>query len=189
VITKATSDANTIRKNEKRAKNTDYNTEYINMINKDTSVLNDMEKLIRSFYINGIYDKAKKLKMIPRNYLFDVKLINNLRQNDKINNFYIARSGTLVINDFKTKKKYDPIMYSINPNVKEMVSQNIKKDPREYLFRQNKRNDFNKIISKSLGTGIDDYRRILKAHHQNEYSLEYIADVMRNSPTAGKISY
>ena len=80
------------------------------------------------------------------------------------------------------------MVYKIATNIKEKISQNIKKYPREYLFGQNNRNDFNKTISKSLGTGIDDYRRIMKAHHQkdDEYALEYIADVTRNSPTSGK---
>jgi hypothetical protein len=191
VTTKAKSDANTVRKNEERAKNTDYNTEYENMITKDTTALNDMENLIRVFYISGIYNNANKLRMIPRNYLFDVKLIKTLKENDKIHNFYILSTGKLIINDFKTQKKYEPIEYNIDKKVKEMISQNLKKDPREYLFGQHKRNDFNKIISKSLGTGIDDYRRIMKAHHlkDNQYSLEYIADVMKNSVGSGKISY
>jgi len=191
-ITGSTATSTTIRTNEERKKNTDYTEKYDNMINKDTSKLTDIEKLIRSVYINGIYDTTNTLRLIPRNYLYSAKIIKNLRENDKINNFYIERTGTLVINDFKTKTGYEPIMYKIATHVKELISQSLKKNPREYLFGQYKRDSFNLKISKSLGTGIDDYRRIMKDYHhlkKPEYTLEYIADVMRNSPTSGKISY
>jgi hypothetical protein len=181
----------TYRKNEERNITTDYDLEYTNLINKDTSTLNEMEKLVRMFYIDGIYDKSEKLKMIPRNYLFDVKIITNIRQNDKINNFYIVKTGKLIINDFKTNAKYEPIVYILNSKVKDKISENLKKDSRDYLFGYNIRDSFNKIISKSLGVGVDNYRRIMKRYHQkdNKYSLEYLADVMRNSVTAGIISY
>ena len=191
--TKTISDANTIRTNIARQKNTDYDDEYEKLVSKDTSKLNDMEKLIRQFYIYGIYgnQKTKPLRMIPRNYLFEAKIIKTQRENDKVGNFYIEKTGTLLINDFKTKTRYEPITYNIATVVKQQISKSLKKHPRDYLFGDYERNDFNKILSKSLGTGIDHYRRIMRAHHlkDGKYSLEEIATAMKNSPTSGVISY
>ena len=183
--------ANTIRKAKERDETTDYSEEYNKLINKDTSQLNDEEKLLRLFYLEGIYDKHDKLQMIPRNYLFDVKIIKSRRYNDKENNFYIINSGTLIINNFKTKGRYQPIVYDINTKIKKMVEGHFKKNPTQtHLFGPYTREKFNGIVTKSVGNTIDNYRRIMRYYNAKKgYSLEDLANAMRGSPTVGEISY
>ena len=53
------------------------------MVKKDISKLNDDAKLIRAFYIDGIYDNDQVLKMIPRNYFYEVKLIKSNKEDDQ----------------------------------------------------------------------------------------------------------
>ena len=186
-----TQDANTLRESEERDATTDFEELYNKMVKKDVSKLNDDEKLIRAVYIDGIYDNDKVLQMIPRNYLYEVKLIKTNKENDEKGNFYMPTTGQLIINDFKTKGKYQPVNYKINTKVKKMIDNNLAKNPKKkYLFENGGRDQFNLLIKNSLGFGVNDYRRIMKFHNEQlGYTLEELAHAMKDSVRAGETSY
>ena len=58
------------------------------------------------------------------------------------------------------------------------------------MFEQDTRDEFNTIINKSIGVGIDNYRRIMKYYYENlGFNYETIAIAMKDSVGAGEINY
>ena len=72
-----------------------------------------------------------------------------MSENKKDANYYHKRTGTIIINQFKTSEQYDPIKYVLSKEMRKHINKSLRKEPREYLFGNNLRDTFNKTISKN----------------------------------------
>jgi hypothetical protein len=188
--TKHTTDTQAIESTKDRNENTDWEEQYMNLVDHASDDIDDTlneEVVIHHLYVYGVKDKTGKLQIIPRNYFFNTKVVNTLKQTNNTDNFYIKKSGIILVNDFKTKNKHKPIKYQLSLDDKKYL--NLFVGDREYLFGNISRETMNEKIKKSLGVGIDDYRRIMRHRYLQNYSLEYVSEVMRHSPQVGESYY
>tara|TARA_R110001632_G_scaffold105001_5_gene214193 strand:+ start:160 stop:1254 length:1095 start_codon:yes stop_codon:yes gene_type:complete len=188
--TKHTTDTQAIEKTKERNENTDWNEQYMNLVDHASDDIDDTfneEVVIHHLYVYGIKDNKDKLQMIPRNYFFNTRVVDNLKQTNKTDNFYIKKSGIILVNDFKTKNKHKPIKYQLSLDDKRYLNKFV--GDKEYLFGNISRETMNEKIKKALGVGIDDYRRIMRHRYLQKYSLEYVSEVMRHSPQVGEAYY
>ena len=188
--TKHTTDTQAIEKTKERNQNTDWKEEYKDLVDHVSDDVDDCYKeevVIHHLYVYGVKDKKGVLKMIPRNYFFDTKVVQSQKQTNKTDNFYVKSSGTIIVNDFKTKKKHKPIKYQISTDDKKYINKFV--GDREYLFGNISRETMNQKIHLALGVGIDDYRRIMRHRYLEKYSLEYVSEVMKHSPQVGEAYY
>lgn len=188
--TKQTTDTQAIEKTKERNENTDWKKEYMTLVDHVSDDVDDFYKeevVIHHLYVYGVKDKKGELKMIPRNYFFDTKVVQNQSQTNKTDNFYVKSSGTIIVNDFKTKSKHKPIKYQLSTDDKKYYNKFI--GDREYLFGNISRETMNHKIKMALGVGIDDYRRIMRHRYLEKYSLEYVSEVMKHSPQVGESYY
>lgn len=187
---KHSTDTQSIEKTKERNKNTDWKEEYKDLVDHISDDVDDLykeESVIHHLYVYAVRDKDGELKMIPRNYFFNTKVVQNQKQTNKTDNFYVKSSGTIIVNDFKTKKKHKPIKYQISTDDKKYINKFV--GDREYLFGNISRETMNQKIHLALGVGIDDYRRIMRHRYLEKYSLEYISEVMKHSPQVGETYY
>ena len=188
--TKHTTDTQAIEKTKERNENTDWKEEYKKLVDHVSDDVDDFYKeevVIHHLYVYGVKDKNGVLKMIPRNYFFDTRVVQNQSQTNTTDNFYVKSSGTIVVNDFKTKKKHKPIKYQLSLDDKKYINKFV--GDREYLFGNISRETMNEKIHKALGVGIDEYRRIMRHRYLEQYSLEYVSEVMKHSPQVGEAYY
>jgi len=188
--TKQTTDTQAIEKTKERNENTDWQEEYKNLVDYASDDIDDTfneEVIIHHLYTEAIKDKNGVLKMIPRNYFFDMKVVQNQKQANTIDNFYVKSSGTIIVNDFKTKKRHKPIKYQVSLDDKKYFNQFI--GDKQYMFGNISRETMNEKIHKALGVGVDDYRRIMRHRYLLKYSLEYVSEVMKHSPQVGEAYY
>jgi len=180
-----------IEKTKERNENTDWNEKYMELEDKydriEPNEITSDDEIIHQLYVYGVKDKRGELQMIPRNYFYNTKVVLNQKQTNKTDNFYVKKSGIIIVNDFKTKNRYKPIKYQLSTEHKQMLNKFI--GDRDYLFGNITRETMNEKIKKSLGVGIDDYRRIMRHRYLQKYSLEYVSDVMRHSPQEGENYY
>jgi hypothetical protein len=147
----------------------------------------DELKALKTLYIQGIYDDKGELAMIPRNYFVKTKVVRRMSDTNKIDNFYLKSTGTVILNTYKTASQYGPIKYRVPKNVRIVLNRHA--GDSEYLFGDVDVSTMNRKIKDALGVGIDDYRRIMKRKHADKYSVEQIAKAMAHAPTTGKVSY
>ena len=129
------------------------------------------DHLVALMYTKAVYGNTKKdLRLIPRNYFWAVRLVENdnqiIRKKRDGENWYNVNSGLLVIQDYKTTQKYDPVEIRLNSHVQKVIQESYAKNPRKYLFEtpEGKRytdNNFRTQINRVLGVGIDIYRRAI----------------------------
>lgn len=179
-----------IENTKKRNETTNWNEKYMELVNYDELDFDEgykEESIIHLLYVYGVKNKQQELKMIPRNYFYNTKVVLNQKQTNKTDNFYVKTSGTIIVNDFKTKTRYKPIKYQLSTEHKRIINKFI--GDKEYLFGDLTREAMNDKIKKALGVGIDDYRRIMRHRYLKDYSLEYVSDVMRHTPQEGENYY
>ena len=129
------------------------------------------DHLVALMYTKAVYGNTKKdLRLIPRNYFWAVRLVENdnqiIRKKKDGENFYNIHSGLLVIQNYKTTLKYDPVDIFLNTHVKKIIQESYAKNPRKYLFetpagKQYNDKNFRTQITRVLGVGIDIYRRAI----------------------------
>jgi hypothetical protein len=181
-----TQEAKKIETNKQRDAETDWAAEFEKM--KGHVTVTDELNAIKTLYIDGVYNDKGVLTMIPRSYFYDTKVVLNQKQVNKQDNFYIKSSGTLVINDYKTKKQYGMIKYRLPKAVRATLNKYVGTKPR--LFGSQTPTTMLNKVREAIGFGIDDYRRIMKHKAQSDgYSVEAIAKAMAHSPTTGNVSY
>ena len=181
-----TQEAKKIETNKQRDAETDWAAEFEKMKGHVTAT--DELNAIKTLYIDGVYNDKGVLTMIPRSYFYDTKVVLNQKQVNKEDNFYIKSSGTLVINDYKTKKQYGMIKYRLPKAVRATLNKYVGTKPR--LFGSQTPTTMLNKVREAIGFGIDDYRRIMKHKAQSDgYSVEAIAKAMAHSPTTGNVSY
>lgn len=188
--TKHTTDTEAIEKTKERNENTDWNEQYMDLVDHASDDIDDTfneEVVIHHLYVYGIKDHKGALQMIPRNYFYNTRVVDNLSQTNKTDNFYIKKSGIILVNDFKTKKQHKSIKYKLSLDDKRYFNKFV--GNKEYLFGDISRETMNEKIKMSLGVGIDDYRRIMRHRYLQKYSLEYVSKVMRHSPQVGEAYY
>jgi hypothetical protein len=153
-------------------------TDYVGLYNKIFQIEKDLAKkekgsqdhLISLMYTRAVYGNTKKeLRLIPRNYFWAVRMVESddqiIRKKKDGENWYNVNSGLLVIQNYKTTRKYDPVDLYLNSHVRKVIRESYAKNPRKYLFEtpagkpytDNFRNQINRV----LGIGIDIYRRAI----------------------------
>ena len=180
----------TIQTNKKRGETTDWELAYKNMINFEPKT-EDM-KVFQQFLLNVAYDDKNKLSMIPRNYFIgdkEVKIITNVRDANEKTNFYVPRTGLLIINNYKTGKSYFPYKYKLNTKLKKLLNDSITAGKWNILFPK-LGNDF----PNAVGVSVHAYRRIIKAFAQRNMpksaQTDYlIAVAMGHNTTTGQNVY
>jgi hypothetical protein len=180
-----TQQAKAIENNESRDAETDWKRSYNSMVLHPAAT--DELKALKTLYIQGIYDDKGELAMIPRNYFVKTKVVRRMSDTNKIDNFYLKSTGTVILNTYKTASQYGPIKYRVPKNVRIVLNRHA--GDSEYLFGDVDVSTMNRKIKDALGVGIDDYRRIMKRKHADKYSVEQIAKAMAHAPTTGKVSY
>jgi len=179
-------EAKKIETNKQRDAETDWAAEFEKM--KGHVAATDELKAIKTLYIDGIYNDRGVLTMIPRSYFYDTKVVMNQKQTNKVDNFYIKSSGTLIVNSYKTSKQYGTIKYRLPKAVRSTLNKYIGTKPR--LFGSQIPTTMLNKVREAIGVGIDDYRRIMKHKAQADgYSVEAIAKAMAHAPTTGHVSY
>lgn len=96
-----------------------------------------------------------------RNNFGEVKIIQDANEDDGEGNFYVQPTGTLIINDFKTKKTYDSIEAKLPKSLKSSIDKSLKAKPRKYLIVQQNGlpySNLSAIISRIFGAGINSLR-------------------------------
>lgn len=182
--------ATTIEKNKTKGENTDWELEYENMVNFEPKT-EDM-KVFQQFLLNVSYDDKNKLSMIPRNYFIgekQVKIITSVREANDKDNFYVPRTGFLIINNYKTGESYFPYKYKLNTKLKKLLNDSIKKGKWNILFPK-LGNDF----PNAVGVSVHQYRRIIKAYAQRKMpksaQTDYTISVaMGHNTTTGQNVY
>jgi hypothetical protein len=190
--------ATNVKKKRERDRVTNWNDEYTKMMN--VPLKNEREELVHLLYTKAILDKTGKLRIIPRNYWSNTKIITSSQENDGINNFYNRKTGEIIVNDFKTKKKYPIIRYLVKDTVKKEINKNIDERPertqkeklekRYLLYNYSNRTGLRNLIAKTLNiTGVDVYRTIMKHHYEKTYEMEYVALMMSHTVATGEAYY
>lgn len=180
-----TQEAKKIETTKQRDAETNWAAEYERIVQHEAAT--DELKAIKSLYVDGVRNDKGYLTMIPRNYYHSMKVVNNQRQTTKTDNFYIKSSGTVVINDYKTKKQYGMIKYKLPKTVRSILNRYA--GNKETLF-EGSADVMNTKVRKAIGSGIDDYRRIMKHKFESDgISVEAIAKAMAHAPTTGNVSY
>lgn len=152
-------------------------TDYSGLYKKIFKIEHDLAKsqkgsqdhLIALMYTRAVYGNTKKdLKLIPRNYFWAVRLVESddqiIRTKQAGQNWYNVNSGLMVIQDYKTTRKYNPVEIRLNSHVQKVIRESYAKNPRKYLFetldgRSFTDSGFLKQIKRVLTIGIDVYRR------------------------------
>jgi len=184
--------AKTIVENKKRAEDTDWETEYQQMVNYEPKT--DDLKMFKEFLLHGTADKNGKLQMIPRNYFINDKIVNivssvNQATNER-KNYYIPTEGRLIINNFKTDQKYAGYNYVLPDRIKKMFNDAIKKDKRTNLFPK-----LGDAFPISVGQYVRNYRRIMsfkweeKIGKGTDKAKFLIAKAMGNDTATRELTY
>lgn len=178
-------EAKKIETTKQRDAETNWAAEYERIAQHDapTEELN----AIKALYIDGVRNDKGTLTMIPRNYFHGMRVVQNQKQTNKTDNFYIKSSGTIIINDYKTKKQYGMIKYRLPKAVRATLNKYV--GNKGTLF-EGTADVMNTKVRKAIQSGIDDYRRIMKHKFQADgIGVEAIAKAMAHAPTTGNVSY
>jgi hypothetical protein len=175
----------TIETNQQREAATDWKAEYDKMVQHNVET--DELKAIKALYIDGVRDHKGVIRMIPRNYFHAMKVVQNQKQANKVDNFYVKSSGTIVINDYKTQKFYKQIKHRLPKGVRAIMNKLI---GNETVIFEGSVESMNAKVRQAIGVGVDDYRRIMKHQAQSEgLTVEAIAKAMAHAPATGIVSY
>ena len=175
----------TIETNQQREAATDWKVEYDKMVQH--YVETDELKAIKALYIDGVRDHKGVIRMIPRNYFHGLKVVSNQKQVNKVDNFYVKSSGTIIINDYKTQKFYKQIKHRLPKGVRAIMNTLI---GNKTVIFEGSAESMNAKVRQAIGVGVDDYRRIMKHRAQSEgLSVEAVAKAMAHAPATGIVSY
>lgn len=176
----------TIENNQQREASTDWKAEYDKMVQH--FVETDELKAIKALYIDGVRDHKGVIRMIPRNYFRAMKVVENQKQVfNKVDNFYVKSSGTIIVNDYKTQKFYKQIKHRLPKGVRAIMNKLIGNNRTVF---EGSVESMNAKVRQAIGVGVDDYRRIMKHRAQSEgLSVEAIAKAMAHAPATGIVSY
>ena len=132
------------------------------------------EHLISLMYSRGLLNNQGKPILIPRNSFADVELIKNDKKEIIIKpvtagkgyNYYNINTGRLLLQSYKTHKKYGDIDIILSKYTIKTIKQSLILRPREWLFTTILNNDkykdnssFGTLISNTLGITVNQIRR------------------------------
>jgi len=174
--------------------NTDYSAEYEKLLKIRAKYTDySTEHLLALLYTDGIFNNKGVLTVVPRGYFINVKIADADEIND-VENFYIPKSARLVINSFKTSKKfkYD---YILPKNIKDAINTSLTLSPRKWLIADNNGNPFKlttywKITKNAIGVGNQDYRKIIEnSFLQSGYDAVKLSNAMGHSINTQRKQY
>eukprot|EP00976_Prorocentrum_cordatum_P094310 1189735-Prorocentrum_minimum.AAC.3 len=134
--------------------------------------------IIALLYSKGLFDDNNNLMLIPRNYFWNVELVE--RDSDMLEkpknigsgyNYYNVNNGKLYLQSYKTVGKYDAIKLTLNLNARKVIMDSYKKDKRQWLFqtrygnRYSSNSSFGTQIGESVGITVNQIRRSFINYH------------------------
>ncbi len=198
----------TIARDERKEDKTNYIQHY-----KDLFAIEDKwakkdyashKHLIALLYSKALYDDNGELLLIPRNYFWNVELVERdsdmkkkERTKAKTGNYYNVQTGRLWLQSFKTDGKYDDIDLKLNKYTQKAIKKSYENNKRQYLFqtkfgnRYADENSFGGAIVGTIGIGIDIFRRafINYEYHINKRPRDEIAKKAQHGTDVNELVY
>jgi hypothetical protein len=121
--------------------------------------------LISLMYSKGLLDNEGNVLMIPRNYYYDIELIEN--DNETITkpktepkgyNYYNYKTGKMLIQSYKTAPAYGPIKITLSNYTIAVIKKSLELKQRKWLFATTSNDKY--YNSTSFGTAIANVLRI-----------------------------
>jgi DNA-directed RNA polymerase subunit F len=162
-----------------------------------------LESALGALLSLGIYDKNRKLTMIPRidNVYRGMRFAKSSAQIDRNKkcNWYVMSTGRLVVGEFKTNNSKPEYDYVMLPEVKKVVNAYLKKrEPSTYLFENsvgnilgpNELSDYSaSIFGSNLKT--QKYRTLIYNYFEKVVKMdpESLSKAMGHAVTTGQTKY
>lgn len=162
-----------------------------------------LESALGALLSLGIYDKNRKLTMIPRidNVYRGMRFAKSSAQIDRKKkcNWYVIGTGRLVVGEFKTNNSKPEYDYVLLPEVKKVVNAYLKKrEPSTYLFENsvgnmlgpNELSDYSaSIFGSNLKT--QKYRTLIYNYFEKVIKMdpESLSKAMGHAVTTGQTKY
>ena len=156
-----------------------------------------MKHIISLLYSRALYDEDGNIHINPRNYFLRVKLVDDDKDMNQVDNFYNYKTGRLLLNDYKTSAIYEPYDVVFSKYVRDAISESLKKKPREYLIEKQEggvyaNNSLSKIVKDIFeGYTIDDIRKSIESYEINVNNVDrgHLANVSRHTVITQEVSY
>jgi hypothetical protein len=128
--------------------------------------------LISLMYSKGLLDNQGNPLMIPRNYYYDIEIVDNNKdivekpkKAGKGYNYYNQNTGRLYIQSYKTSPKFGAINIILSNYTRDVIKKSLELRPRKWLFVTNSNGlysnstSFGTSIANVLGINVNIIRR------------------------------
>lgn len=188
-------DSNIESQKQRETVSSNYRSEFFGIFEKANDNVykkGTLKHALTMLYTHGMYSDMTswkstpdKLIIVPRNYFHTVLLIDDQKENDKRQNFYIPKEGRMILNDFKSSHSFD-FNYVLPNEVKEAVNTYIEKNKNNTYMIEKKigglfsPSQLGTTIKQALGLNISTMRKAVENYevHAKGSDREKVAVAM-----------
>lgn len=175
-----------------------YNAMFATQARLATESPGSMDHLIATMYTHALYDRQGAIHMNPRNYFWNVLLVEDDAEMDEERNFLNIKTGRMLINKYKTSGVYKPYDVTLPSNAMAVVRASLERTgPRKYLMAKDNGALYqpasfsHKVKQVMGGVKIDDMRHAIETYevHRQGTSRSRMAFVSRHSVATQDLVY